>query len=76
MRKDSVFPEKLSRLDYYRITISILMTILGGIILLRALTSGIYTFLTFLVSGGFLSLGIYRLSFVYKYFKRRKNVAS
>ncbi len=74
MRKNYVSPEKLSRLDYYRIAISVLMTILGGIILMRALSSGIYTFLTFLVGGGFLGLGIYRLSFVYKYLKRRKNV--
>lgn len=74
MRNLYAFPDKLSRLDYYRIAISMLMTLLGVIIILRALFSGIYTFFTFLVGGGFLGLGIYRLSFVYKYFKRKKNV--
>lgn len=65
-------PKNLTRLDYYQIITSILMTFLGGIILLKALFSGIFI-LTFLVGGGFLGLGIYRLSFVYRYLKRRKN---
>ncbi len=64
-------PKNLTRLDYYQIIISILMTFLGGIILLKALFSGIFI-LTFLVGGGFLGLGIYRLSFVFKYLKRRR----
>jgi hypothetical protein len=63
--------KNLTRLDYYQIIISILMTFLGGIILLKALFSGIFI-LTFLVGGGFLGLGIYRLSYVYKYLKRRR----
>lgn len=62
----------LTRLDYYQISTSILMAVSGGVILLRSLFSGIFI-LTILVSGGLLALGIYRLSFVYRYLKRRKN---
>jgi len=65
-------PKNLTRLDYYQIITSILMTFLGGIILLKALFSGIFI-LTFLVGGGFLGLGIYRLSFIYRFLKGRKN---
>lgn len=64
-------PKNLTRLDYYQIITSILMTFLGGIILLKALFSGIFI-LTFLVGGGFLGLGIYRLSFIYRFLKGRK----
>ncbi len=64
--------KNLTRLDYYQIITSILMTVSGGIILLRALFSGIFI-LTLLVGGGLLGLGIYRLNFVYKYLKKRKN---
>jgi len=65
-------PKNLTRLDYYQIITSILMTFLGGLILFRALFSGIFI-LTLLVGGGLLGLGIYRLSFIYKYLKRRKS---
>ena len=64
--------KNLTRLDYYQIITSILMTFLGGLILFRALFSGIFI-LTLLVGGGLLGLGIYRLSFIYKYLKRRKS---
>jgi len=63
--------KNLTRRDYYQIITSILMTILGGIILIRSFFSGIFI-LTLLVGGGFLFLGLYRLSFVYKYIRRRK----
>lgn len=66
---DSV--KNLTRTDHYQIITSILMTIIGGIILLRAFLSGIFA-TSLLVGGGFLGLGIYRLSFVYKYFRDRK----
>jgi len=65
-------PKNLTRLDYYQIITSILMTFLGGVILIRTLLSGIFI-LPLLVGGGLLGLGIYRLSFVFKYLKRRKN---
>jgi hypothetical protein len=63
--------KKLTRLDYYQTLTSMLMIISGGIILLRTVFSGIFI-LSFLVGGGLLGLGIYRLSFVYKYLKERK----
>jgi uncharacterized membrane-anchored protein len=64
--------KNLTRLDYYQMITSILMTISGVVILLRSLFSGIFI-LTLLVGGGLLGLGIYRLSFIYKYLKRRKS---
>jgi uncharacterized membrane-anchored protein len=64
--------KNLTRLDYYQMITSILMTISGVVILLRSLFSGIFI-LTLLVGGGLLGLGIYRLSFVYKYLKIRKD---
>ena len=67
----SITPDKLTRMDYYQIITSSLMVILGIIILVRSFFTGFFV-LTFLVSGGFLFIGIYRLSFVYKYLKRRK----
>jgi MFS superfamily sulfate permease-like transporter len=63
--------KSLTRQDYYQIITSVLMTILGGIILIRALFSGIFI-LTLLVGGGFLGLGTYRLSFIYRFLKGRK----
>jgi hypothetical protein len=63
--------KNLTRLDYYQMITSILMTVLGGIILLRTSAFGIFI-PSILVGGGLLGLGIYRLSFVYKYFRRRK----
>lgn len=72
MRSHSIdFVKNLTRMDYYQIITSILMTIIGGIILLRTFLSGIF-FTSLLVGGGFLGLGIYRLSFVYRYLKKKK----
>ncbi len=72
MRPGSVDSTKpLTGVDYYRLIVSVLMTLLGMAILIRALSSGIL-FLPLLVGGGFLFLGFYRLSFYYKYFKKRK----
>ncbi len=64
--------KNLIRLDYYQIITSMLMTVLGGIILLRTLNFGIFI-PSILVGGGLLGLGIYRLSFIYKYLKGRKS---
>jgi len=64
-------PDKLCRTDYYQIFTSILMVILGVIILFRSFTSNI-TMMPLLVGGGFLTLGIYRLNFVVKYFKEKR----
>ena len=72
MKSHSIdFVKNLTRMDYYQIITSILMTIIGGIILLRIFLSGIFV-TSLLVGGGFLGLGIYRLSFVYRYFRNRK----
>lgn len=62
---------KISGKDYYQIFISCLMVILGAVILFRSLTEG-FTVMALLVGGGFLALGIYRLHFVIKYFRKRK----
>jgi hypothetical protein len=64
--------KSITRLDYYQIITSTLMTILGGIILLRTFSFGIFI-PSILVGGGLLGLGIYRLSFIYKYLKGRKS---
>jgi hypothetical protein len=61
----------LTRMDYYQIITSILMIIIGGIILLRTFLSGIFA-TSLLVGGGFFGLGVYRLSFVYRYFRNRE----
>jgi hypothetical protein len=62
---------KISRADYYQITISVLMVILGMVILFRSLQDGI-SGMTLLVGGGFLGLGCYRLKFVVAYFRERR----
>lgn len=72
MNSISYNPAKnLTSRDYYQLAVSILMTILGPIILVRTLFSGVFV-LPILVGAGFLFLGIYRLNFVYRYLKRRK----
>lgn len=72
MRKHPVdMPDHLTRLDYYQIITSVLMTILGGVILIRSFFTGFYI-LTLLIGGGFLFIGIYRLRFVYKYLTGKK----
>jgi uncharacterized membrane protein HdeD (DUF308 family) len=62
---------KTSGKDYYQILTSALMVILGAIILFRTLAHSVII-MPILVGGGLLALGIYRLSFVLKYFKERK----
>lgn len=57
--------------DYYQFVTSILMTILGTIIIYRSIYPKVFV-LPILVGAGFLFLGIYRLSFVYKHLIRRK----
>ena len=64
-------PDRLCRSDYYQIVTSTLMLILGAIILIRSVAQNI-TVMTFLVGGGFLALGAYRLSFVIKYIKEKR----
>jgi uncharacterized membrane protein HdeD (DUF308 family) len=63
--------KKLTGRDYYQFVTSILMTILGTIILFRSISPKVFV-LPILVGAGFLFLGIYRLSFVFRYLKRRK----
>jgi uncharacterized membrane protein HdeD (DUF308 family) len=62
---------KVSRVDYYQIFISVLMVILGVVILFRSFAENI-NLMPLFVGGGFLALGIYRLSFVVKYFRTRR----
>jgi hypothetical protein len=64
-------PDSLCRSDYYQIITSTLMLILGAVILIRSVSQNI-TIMTFLVGGGFLVLGAYRLSFVIKYIKEKR----
>jgi hypothetical protein len=62
---------RISRTDYYQIITSTLMAILGVIILSRSLIAG-FTVMSVLVGGGFLALGIYRLKFVIKFYRERR----
>jgi hypothetical protein len=64
-------PDKLCRSDYYQIVTSTLMLVMGAVILIRSIGQNI-TLMTFLVGGGFLALGAYRLSFVIKYIKGKR----
>jgi hypothetical protein len=68
----SQVPDRLSKMDYYQIITSTLMVILGGIILFRSLSQG-FMLMPVLVGGGFLALGLYRLSFVVKYLRTRRD---
>jgi MFS superfamily sulfate permease-like transporter len=70
-QSNHTFPDRLCRGDYYQIVTSTLMLILGAIILIRSVSQTI-TIMTFLVGGGFLALGAYRLSFVVKYIKEKR----
>lgn len=70
MKNSLVSPGKsLSKLDYYQITLSILMTILGVIITLRSVFLGFHM-PALIIGFCFLGLGTYRLSFVYRYLKK------
>jgi hypothetical protein len=68
----SQMPERLSKMDYYQIITSTLMVILGGIILFRSLSQG-FMLMPVLVGGGLLALGLYRLNFVVKYLRTRRD---
>ena len=68
----SQVPDELSKMDYYQIITSTLMVILGGIILFRSLTQG-FMLMPVLVGGGLLALGLYRLNFVVKYLRTRRD---
>ena len=57
--------------DAYRTAISMLMVVIGGVILVRTLPSGIQI-QACLVGLAFIGLGAYRLSFVAAYFRRRR----
>ncbi|EQB64131.1 MAG: hypothetical protein RBG1_1C00001G1710 [candidate division Zixibacteria bacterium RBG-1] len=71
--KDSLeTPAKnFTRMDYYQMALSILMVILGPVIIVRSLLSG-FSILALIVGIGFLFLGAYRLSFVYRFLKGQK----
>ena len=68
----SQVPDRLSKMDYYQIITSTLMVILGGIILFRSLSQG-FMLMPVLVGGGLLALGLYRLNFVVKYLRTRRD---
>jgi uncharacterized membrane protein HdeD (DUF308 family) len=69
--KNTVFqPYKLKTIDYYQIIISVLMIIFGIVILFRSMDMGIIL-PQILVGGGLLTFGIYRASFILRYFKNR-----
>ena len=70
-RSGAPMPDKLCKSDYYQIVTSVLMVILGAIILIRSVAQSV-TMMTLLVGGGFLALGLYRLSFVVKYIKEKR----
>ncbi len=63
--------KNFTRTDYYQLVLTILMVILGPLIILRSFVSG-FSIMAVVVGLGFLLLGIYRLSFVYRYLKGYK----
>ena len=70
--KNTVFqPDQLKTIDYYQIIISALMIIFGIIILSRSMNLGI-AIPQILVGGAFLAFGIYRGSFILRFFKNKK----
>ncbi|HXX37233.1 MAG TPA: hypothetical protein VEP50_03650 [bacterium] len=60
--------------DGYRTVTSVLMVVLGGVILARTLSFGVHL-IAVLVGGCFVALGVYRLSFVVAYLRRRRSAA-
>jgi hypothetical protein len=56
--------------DIYRTLISVLMVAMGVVILVRTVPLGLHL-QALLVGFGFLGLGVYRLSFVVRYLRRR-----
>lgn len=67
----SQLPERLRPLDYYQIGVTILLVLLGGWILLRGALGGFPSLPTWMIGGGLLSLGLYRLWYVIRYFRKR-----
>jgi len=63
--------KNLTSRDYYQFVTSILMTVVGTIILFRTLFSH-FSVLPILLGTGFLFLGVYRLSFAYRYLRKRE----
>jgi hypothetical protein len=62
-------PERLRPLDYYQVGVTILLVLLGGWILLRAAAEGFPPLSAWMVGGGFLGFGLYRLWHVVSYFR-------
>jgi len=60
--------------DGYRTVTSTLMVVLGVVILVRTLPFGVHL-AAVLVGGCFIALGVYRLSFVVAYLRRRRGAA-
>ena len=56
--------------DWYKFAVSVLMTLIGGIMVFRTLSAGIFL-LPLLMGGGFIVLGLYRLSFYYRHFRKK-----
>lgn len=61
--------------DAFRTATSVLMVVMGIVILVRTLPSGIHV-QACLVGLGFIGLGAYRLSFVAAYLRRRRRVSA
>jgi len=60
--------------DAYRTATSVLMVVIGAVILVRTLQSGIQA-QACLVGLAFIGLGAYRLSFVAAYLRRRRTLS-
>lgn len=63
-------PPRFTAADAYRTATSALMVVMGVVILARTLPLGVHL-QAVLVGAGFLGLGLYRLSFVVSYLRRR-----
>jgi uncharacterized BrkB/YihY/UPF0761 family membrane protein len=59
------------RVDAYRTAISVLMVVVGAVILVRTLPTGLHL-QALLVGGAFVGLGMHRLSFVVAYLRGRR----
>lgn len=69
-RRPSPGRRRYTAADVYQTLTSILMVILGAVILARTLPLGVHL-PALLVGFGFVGLGVYRLSFVVAYLRRR-----
>lgn len=69
-RRPSTARRRYTAVDVYQTLTSILMVILGAVILARTLPLGVHL-PALLVGFGFVGLGVYRLSFVVAYLRRR-----